>query len=193
MTERIPATVTQSCNHPRRDQAVRGEPPARTRQPLTVESQSIKCRRRRFCIKEDVRLRFLPDIRYGTENYPEKVARRLRAVNLAAWSAAAVAALGLANYVALEFLNPKPGLWKVGVVLALAASIWASVPLLHRFGTLWGALIAFKCCSETFSTPASPEVSGWSFWLGRRRRLPFSGRRRWSKLTEWLASKTRGE
>ena len=85
-------------------------------------------------------MRFLPDIRYGTENYPEKVARRLRAVNLAAWSAAAIAAFGFANYVVVEFLNPKPGLWKAGVVLVLAASIWASVPLLHRFGTLCGAL-----------------------------------------------------
>jgi signal transduction histidine kinase len=87
-------------------------------------------------------MRFLPDIRYGTENYPEKVARRLRALNLAAWIGAAVAALGFANDVALEFLNPKPGLRKAGVVLALAALIWASVPLLHRFGALWGALTA---------------------------------------------------
>jgi len=87
-------------------------------------------------------LRFLPDIRYGTENYPEKVARRLRAVNLAAWIGAAVAAFGFASFLRLEFLNPKPGLWKAAVVLALGASIWASVPLLHRFGALCGALTA---------------------------------------------------
>jgi two-component system, sensor histidine kinase len=87
-------------------------------------------------------LRFLPDIRYGTENYPEKVARRLRAVNLAAWIGAAVAAFGFANFLHLEFLNPKPGLWKAAVVLALGALIWASVPLLHRFGALCGALTA---------------------------------------------------
>ena len=87
-------------------------------------------------------MRFLPDIRYGTENYPEKVARRLRAVNLAAWIGAAVAAFGFANFLRLEFLNPKPGLWKAAVVLALGASIWASVPLLHRFGALCGALTA---------------------------------------------------
>jgi signal transduction histidine kinase/CheY-like chemotaxis protein len=86
-------------------------------------------------------LRFLPDIRYGTENYPENVARRLRALNLTAWCAAAIAAFCFASYVVLEFLNPKPGLWKAGVVYALAASIWASVPLLHRFGILWGLLI----------------------------------------------------
>ena len=87
-------------------------------------------------------MRFLPDISYGTENYPEKVARRLRAVNLAAWIGAAVAAFGFANFLRLEFLNPKPGLWKDGVVLALGALIWASVPLLHRFGALCGALTA---------------------------------------------------
>jgi adenylate cyclase len=31
-------------------------------------------------------------------------------------------------------------LWKAGAVNALAALIFASVPLLHRFGTLWGEL-----------------------------------------------------
>src|SRR6516165_6593384 len=36
-------------------------------------------------------MRFLPDIRYRTENYPEKVARRLRALNLTTWIAAAIA------------------------------------------------------------------------------------------------------
>ena len=87
-------------------------------------------------------MRFLPDIRYGTENYPEKVARRLRALNLAIWTAAAIAAFSFAEVVVREFLNPKPGLWKVGVVLALAALIWASIPLLHRFGPLWGVLTA---------------------------------------------------
>ena len=86
-------------------------------------------------------MRFFPDIRYGTENYPEKDARRLRALNLTAWIAAAVAAFAFASTVVLQFLNPKPGLWKAGLVYALAASIWASVPLLHRFGILWGPLI----------------------------------------------------
>jgi hypothetical protein len=32
MAERIPAPVAQSCNHPRRGQAVRSEPPARLRE-----------------------------------------------------------------------------------------------------------------------------------------------------------------
>ena len=82
----------------------------------------------------------LPDIRYGTESYPERVARRLRGLNLAAWIATTIAACGFATNVALQFLDPKPGLWKGGAVAALAALIYASVPLLHRFGTLWSAL-----------------------------------------------------
>jgi signal transduction histidine kinase len=85
-------------------------------------------------------VRFLPDIRYGTENYPEKVARRLRVLNLVTWCGVAVAASSFATYVALEFLDPKPGLWKAATVNGLAALIFASIPLLHRFGTLWSAL-----------------------------------------------------
>ena len=85
-------------------------------------------------------MRFLPDIRYGTENYPEKVARQLRALNLTTWCGAAIAVFGCATVVILEFFDPKPGLWKAGTVHVLAGLIYASVPLLHRFGTLWGAL-----------------------------------------------------
>jgi adenylate cyclase len=87
-------------------------------------------------------LRFLPDIRYGTENYPEKVARRLRALNLITWTSTAVAIFfALVDFALVNFVDPKPGLWKAGMVAALGAAIWASVPLSHRFGTLWGALI----------------------------------------------------
>jgi signal transduction histidine kinase/ActR/RegA family two-component response regulator len=80
-------------------------------------------------------LRFLPDIRYGTETYPEKVARRLRALNLVVWIVGAVTACTAV----VQFLDPTPGVWKVGVVSILAASIFASVPLLHRFGPLAAA------------------------------------------------------
>src|SRR5215471_18157321 len=37
-------------------------------------------------------MRFVPNIRYGTERYPEKVARRLRATNIAAWIGAGTVA-----------------------------------------------------------------------------------------------------
>jgi hypothetical protein len=41
----------------------------------------------------------------------------------------------------------------------------------------------------TSSTPASPGGSGSSYWLDKRRHIAVrnaSGRRRWSKLAEWL-------
>ncbi|MBI3759364.1 MAG: hypothetical protein HY269_06370, partial [Deltaproteobacteria bacterium] len=58
-------------------------------------------------------MRFFPNIRYGTERYPEKVARRLRAVNIAAWLAAATIAL-------LAFARlTDPERWQFGAVTVL--------------------------------------------------------------------------
>ena len=96
-------------------------------------------------------MRLLPNIRYGTESYPEKVARRLRAVNITAWFAAAVIL-----FFALARLT-DPVRWPFGVVTALFAVAIAAVPLLHRFGPLAAplALIAivyvhvFRIVSET--------------------------------------------
>jgi adenylate cyclase len=36
-------------------------------------------------------MRLLPNISYGTERYPEKIARRLRVLNVTAWCSAVVA------------------------------------------------------------------------------------------------------
>jgi signal transduction histidine kinase/FixJ family two-component response regulator len=82
-------------------------------------------------------LRFLPSIRYGTERYPEKIARRLRAVNLASWIGAVVALC----FAIVHFLDPTPGLFKAAVVEVIAASIFALVPFLHRFGPIAGAVL----------------------------------------------------
>lgn len=68
-------------------------------------------------------LRIQSVIGFGTERYPEKVARRLRAVNMAAWSAAAA----IAFFVIKNPVSIDP--FSVVVVAGLAA-----VPLLHRFG-----------------------------------------------------------
>ena len=76
-------------------------------------------------------MRLLPNIRYGTERYPEKVARRLRAVNIAAWIGAAVSS-GYAVFVLALF----PGLWKIAAVDVLAACAYAAIPVLHRYGAL---------------------------------------------------------
>ncbi len=78
----------------------------------------------------------LPNIDYGTEGYPEKVARRLRAVNLSAWILT-VLSIGFA---VAKFFDPAPGLWKAAVINTFAAAIFAMIPLLHRFGPLTAAV-----------------------------------------------------
>lgn len=65
---------------------------------------------------------------FGTERFPEKVALRMRAVNIAAWGAAAVPGY----FAILRFL--EEGRWEWGITnLAFCLAI-ASIPLLHRFG-----------------------------------------------------------
>jgi adenylate cyclase len=78
-----------------------------------------------------------PGIGFGTEPYPETVARRLRAVNIAAWTAAAVAAF----FAALRLLNPAPGMRPRGVVNAAAALAFAALPLLHRVSPVAAPLV----------------------------------------------------
>lgn len=70
-----------------------------------------------------------PNIRYGTEGYPEKIARRLRGFNIAVWLAALIPA-GMA---VVRFIDGK---WKVGAADVLVATTYASMPLLHRFGPI---------------------------------------------------------
>jgi adenylate cyclase len=84
------------------------------------------------------RLRFLPDLAFGTERYPEKIARRLRALNIAAWIAGAIAgSFGIAR-----LLDLLPGERIVAFVHVGAALVFALIPLLHRFSPL-AAPIAF--------------------------------------------------
>ena len=72
-------------------------------------------------------MRLLPNIRYGTERYPEKVARRLRAVNVAAW---------LLTFTPSIFFVVRlfEGRWLLAIDNALTAAAFASVSLFHRFG-----------------------------------------------------------
>jgi adenylate cyclase len=79
-------------------------------------------------------MRFLPDIRYGTGRYPEKIARRLRLVNATAWIIAAVT-LGFAI---VQLADATPGVWPAGLANALTAAACAAAPLLHR----WSPLLA---------------------------------------------------
>ncbi len=78
-------------------------------------------------------------IRYGTERYPERVARRLRALNITAWIATGVST----GFAVTQVFDPTPGLWKVAAINVLAVPLCASVPLLHRFGALAAPLALF--------------------------------------------------
>ena len=87
---------------------------------------------RSFRITRGCRVRLFPDIAYGTEAYPEKIARRLRAVNIAAWSMA----LGTLFFATLRFLDPRPEMLSRAFANLGATLFLASLPLLHRFGPL---------------------------------------------------------
>ncbi|HEV2549244.1 MAG TPA: adenylate/guanylate cyclase domain-containing protein [Stellaceae bacterium] len=78
-------------------------------------------------------------IRYGTERYPERVARRLRALNIAVWIGTGVST----GFAITQVFNPTPGLWKVATINVLAVPLFAGVPLLHRFGALAAPLALF--------------------------------------------------
>jgi adenylate cyclase len=91
-------------------------------------------------------MRFIPNIRYGTELYPEKVARRLRATNITTW----IAASGVGFFAVLRFFQGFAH-WKYAALVSLA---FALVPLLHRFGPLVAPL-ALVAIAYT-----------WAFWLG---------------------------
>jgi len=75
---------------------------------------------------------FLPNIRFGTERYPEQIARRLRALNLTTWIASTVAA----GFAIQQFLGATSEMRTVAWINAVAAPICAVIPLLHRFGAL---------------------------------------------------------
>lgn len=94
-------------------------------------------------------MRWLPNIRYGTEAYPEKVARRLRAFNIAVWIAALIPGI-------MAFVRLFSGKWQVAAADALVATAYASMPLLHRFGPL-AAPLTFVCVSYA--------VIFWVSWL----------------------------
>jgi adenylate cyclase len=84
-------------------------------------------------------MRLLPNIRYGTEPYPEATARRLRALNITTWITAALGA----GFAVTQLLDPAPGLWKPGVLNAVATLIFATLPLIHRLSPL-AAPLAFS-------------------------------------------------
>lgn len=77
-------------------------------------------------------MHLLPNFRYGTERYPEKIARRLRAVNVAALVGVVFTGAAAIS----QSLATVPGLWKTALVNGIVALALAAVPLLHRHGPL---------------------------------------------------------
>jgi adenylate cyclase len=89
----------------------------------------------------------LQALSFGTERYPEKVARRLRLLNLACWSVAPVW-LGFAT-AWLEFAPASASVAKLRTVVAISVAagiIVSGIPLLHRVGPL-AAGMAFVAVS----------------------------------------------
>ncbi|SJM31761.1 adenylate/guanylate cyclase domain-containing protein [Mesorhizobium delmotii] len=75
----------------------------------------------------------LPNIRLGTERYPEKVARRLRGLNIVTWIASATHA-----FYVVALLPDFTRFWWLATGNAVAMLLYAGIPLLHRFGRLAG-------------------------------------------------------
>jgi adenylate cyclase len=100
-------------------------------------------------------MRFLPNLRFGTQPYSEQVARRLRLLNLATWSCAAFSV----TFAVGQSMDPAPSMWKSALVNAVAAVAFAAVPITHCLGALAGPL--------TFITVALVDVSLLNLVLGR--------------------------
>jgi adenylate cyclase len=72
--------------------------------------------------------------RYGTENYPPRVARRLQVLNATAWCGAVFVAI----FALYDFFEPRLG--SLAIINTLLALFLFSLPLSHRFGELAGPL-----------------------------------------------------
>lgn len=98
-------------------------------------------------------------VAFGTGRFPEKVARRLRVVNLICWVSAA-----MLYVVALRrLLQGNPENW--GVEAAFVATLFAAIPLLHRFGSA-AALIALILLAyvDTWRVTLDGGTAG-GYWL----------------------------
>ncbi|HJQ60450.1 MAG TPA: adenylate/guanylate cyclase domain-containing protein [Vineibacter sp.] len=80
-------------------------------------------------------MRLVPNIRFGTERYPEKVARRLRTLNIATWIAAATHA-----FYAVVLFVVFTQFWWLAIANAVAMLLYAGIPRLHRLGHLAGPI-----------------------------------------------------
>jgi adenylate cyclase len=77
-------------------------------------------------------LRPIPNISFGTERYPEPVARRLRTLNIGTWVAASTHAV----YAVVLLLDFTRSWWWLAFSNIVATVLYGGIPLLHRFGRL---------------------------------------------------------
>lgn len=76
-------------------------------------------------------MRLLPNIRFGTERYPDKVARRLRTLNFGTWMAA-----GAHGFFVGMLLFDLAHLWWLALANLIVMGLYAGAPLLHRLSPL---------------------------------------------------------
>jgi adenylate cyclase len=107
-------------------------------------------------------MRLLPLISFGTTRYPEKAARRLRAMNIAAWTVALIAGL----FAVRRLADPAGDKLIPGLLNLASALFFAAIPLLHRFGPLV-ATVTFTVFTYAFIFwVVSVGGTGGGAWLG---------------------------
>jgi adenylate cyclase len=107
-------------------------------------------------------MRLLRVISYGTKGYPENVARRLRAMNIAAWITAAL----MASFAIRRLIDPPDDKLRPGLVSAAAALCFAALPLLHRFSPLAAPLVFVGFAYAFIFWVVSRGGTGGGAWLG---------------------------
>jgi adenylate cyclase len=95
-------------------------------------------------------------------HYADGVGRRRRVLNITAWIAAGVCA----TFAVMAVVTGE-SLWRVALINAVSALIFASIPLLHRFGELTGplTLIITADVSLTVSSLTVGTGSGLQFYF----------------------------
>lgn len=101
-------------------------------------------------------------ITFGTTGYPEKVARRMRVINILVY--ASIVLVG--QFAIRRLMDPAPGMFEAGLVALVVVFLVAAVPLLHRFGpsVAMFAMIAL-IFTETFRITWIAGTGG-GYWIG---------------------------
>lgn len=90
-----------------------------------------------------------------TQRHADRVASRLRVLNIATWIAVAVSAI----FAVTQFVTGT-GSWLAGTVNLVATAVYATIPLLYRFGELVAPLVFI------FSSYVSLTVIAWEVGTG---------------------------